>query len=108
VVVVPTEVQMGYIPTSLTPVQRVPVGSAAEVRTFAGSRELRVAGKPHRLCLEVAVEEQAWKAKVVGLVTLQHVGGRLLLLFLPWQEEPEALWQLDKQHQQRWAPRSKA
>ena len=86
-----TEVQMGYIPTSPTPVQMVPVDSAAEVGTLAGSRELRVADKLLRLCLGATVEGQAWKARVVGLATLQHVEGRPLLQFLAWQEEPEAL-----------------
>jgi hypothetical protein len=83
---------MGYIPTSLTPVQRAPVGSAAEVGSFAGSRELHVVGEFLHLCLEVVVEEQVWKARMVGLATLLHVEGRPLLLFLPWQEEPGALW----------------
>jgi hypothetical protein len=107
VVVAPTEVQMGYILTSLTPVQRAPAGSAAEGGTFAGSRELHIVGKFLHLCLEVVVEEQVWKARMVGLATLLHVEGRPLLLFLAWQEELGVLWQLGKYHRQRWAPRSK-
>jgi hypothetical protein len=96
--VVPTGGQMGYIPIGPIMVQRVPVGVAAGTGGFVGSRALRVAGTLRRPCLRAIVKEQAEKAAVLDPATLQHVEGRPLLLFQPWQEEQETRWQLRQRH----------